>query len=227
MNKKIIFIKQNLYQVYKETERHLFIHPLLIKLDDNILAKDYDHYKLLNLDDVNFKLYSNEVNYSTKFKLLKTDDYEIIDDVDDVYILNGKLCKNYKKEPFYHHMFKYQFIYNYNYYMKLLNNETVKKNKEYYNDKLIEFIEMFSSDIEIIKLLSNYNEFLTLKEKYNLLLLEDKLKTQEVCLVCWENTDVYNGFYNCCHNICVNCYDKWTNTCPMCRSDIKNIITTY
>jgi len=104
MNKKIIFIKQNLYQVYKETERHLFIHPLLIKLDDNILAKDYDHYKLLNLEDVNFKLYSNEVNYSTKFKLLKTDDYEIIDDVDDVYILNGKLNKNLKNEPFYHHV---------------------------------------------------------------------------------------------------------------------------
>jgi hypothetical protein len=48
-------------------------------------------------------------------------------------------------------MFKYQFIYNYNYYIKLLHNETIKKNKDYYNDKLIEFIEMFSSDIEIIK----------------------------------------------------------------------------
>jgi hypothetical protein len=124
-------------------------------------------------------------------------------------------------------MFKYQFIYNYNYYIKLLHNEAVKNNKEYYNDKLIEFIEMFSSDIEIIKQLPNYDQFIALKEKYNILLLEDKLKTQETCSICWENTDVYNGFYNCCHNICVNCYDKWTNTCPMCRSDIKNIVTMY
>jgi hypothetical protein len=44
----------------------------------NINANDYEYYKLLNLDDVNFKLYSNEVNNNTKFKLLKTDNYEIV-----------------------------------------------------------------------------------------------------------------------------------------------------
>ena len=226
MNGKIIFIKQNLYQVYKETEKHLFIHPLLIKLDDNIEAKDYEYDKVLNLEDVNFKLYCNKVN-NAKFKLLKTENYEVVDDVDDVYVLNGKLYKNLKNEPFYRHMFKYQFMYNYNYYMKLLNNESIKKDNDYHKCKLIEFIEMFSSDIEIIKQLPSYNEFIKLKGKYNTLLLEDKLKTQEICLICWENTDVYNGFYNCCHNICVNCYDKWTNTCPMCRSNIKTIVTMY
>ena len=40
---------------------------------------------------------------------------------------------------------------------------SIKKNNDYYNDKLIEFIEMFSSDIEVIKQLPSYNEFINLK----------------------------------------------------------------
>ena len=112
--------------MYKETEKHLFIHPLSIKLDDNIKARDYAYYKLLKLEDVNFKLHSDKVNNNTKFKLLKTDNYEIVDDIDDVYVLKGKLYKNYKNELFYRHIFSkenpsppYQFMYNYNYYMKI------------------------------------------------------------------------------------------------------------
>ena len=80
---------------------------MLIKLDDNIKARDYAYYKLLKLEDVNFKLHSDKVNNNTKFKLLKTDNYEIVDDIDDVYVLKGKLYKNYKNELFYRHMFKY------------------------------------------------------------------------------------------------------------------------
>jgi hypothetical protein len=124
-------------------------------------------------------------------------------------------------------MFKYQFIYNYNYYVHLLNNKVVKHDKDFYKFELVEFIQIFSSDIEIIKQLENYNEFVKLKEEYNKILLKDKTKTHENCSICWENIDAYNGFYNCCHNVCIYCNEKWAKTCPICRSSLNKTLTIY
>ena len=128
------------------------------------------------------------------------------------------MYRNYKSDPSYNHIFKYQLIYNYNYYIKLLNNKEVQRDKHFYNNQLIEFIDMFSSEK-----LSNTNEFIILKEEYNKILLKDKCKIHDECKICYENNDVYNGFYNCTHNICINCYDQWTGSCPICRTSVSNI----
>ena len=67
------------------------------------------------------------------------------------------------------------------------------------------------------------NEYLCLLQEHNNNFLKDKkiINNCDGCPVCLENVTQYQGFYNCKHSCCIDCYNKWSDNsiyCPTCRS---------
>jgi 3-dehydroquinate dehydratase len=56
--------------------------------------------------------------------------------------------------------------------------------------------------------------------------IEYQISEDEIieCVICYSNKT--NNILNCNHKFCSDCINKWiehNNSCPMCRSSIKNI----
>ena len=119
------------------------------------------------------------------------------------------------------------------YDIHLLTNKFLKKHEKKYIKTQLFF---FFCYIKILKKACNtknirdYTKKLNLDDKYFILLqennnnfLKDKIiiNNCDGCPVCLENVTQYQGFYNCNHSFCIECYKKWSDNsiyCPTCRS---------
>lgn len=240
MEEQTIFFNNNIYKIVKITNKYICVNELKIDYKLKQIKNkihDYEEYickylRMLNIDDEIFIHFSNEINPAKKFKITKNKfiNYIIIDNIDDVYLYNNKLMHNY------HDWFKQSWDLQSKYSMKfnilLLTNQAIKDNLfEFRKNELFEFIfsycGSYKKDIDLIKELDLYNEYLILKEEAEKDYFKDKelIKNTE-CPVCFENDiNVYKNFYECNHGICYKCFSNWVDinhqrTCPLCRAKI-------
>ena len=233
LTNKYIYLQNDIYKIKKITKSYIYINSLII---DNIIElkkEDIDFYKELpKFQDQTLKHYSKAIDDKQLFKIKKGVDYNIIDNIDDVYIYNNELKYNYQKIDIVNIQKKYYMSFNIALYFDKffkINYEELREENLLYFIYVIKYnaYNTQQEDIQILKDLKLYDKYLILKKESETIFLRNKdiilNDTCPVCLCC-DDIKQYKGFYKCNHSFCYDCYDNWTfnnynNTCPLCRSD--------
>ena len=230
---KIIYYNNEMYKITKISNNNYYLNVLKIDNEVIISTEGYDYSEILpKFEKQILKHYIDEIT-DVKIKVKKSEKLNIINDIDNVYLLNNVIQNNYynnwKHTLFNVHSINIYITYN----IHLLTNEFLKiHKKEYINKQMI----LFFCYIKILKKACNIkdirdytkklnldNEYLSLLQENNNNLLKDKkiINNFESCPICLDSVTQYQGFYKCKHSCCIECYNKWSDDsiyCPTCRS---------
>ena len=230
---KIIYYNNKMYKITKVSNNNYYMNVLKIDNEVIITSEDYEYSEILpKFEKQILKHYIDEIT-DVKIKIKKTNKLNIINDIDNIYLVNNKIQNNYyadwKHTLFNVHSMNIYITYN----THLLSNEFLKKHKKKYIKTQLFF---FFCYIKILKKACNIkdirdytrklnldNEYLCLLQEHNNNFLKDKkiINNCDSCPICLEFVTQYQGFYKCKHSCCINCYNNWSDNsiyCPICRS---------
>ena len=233
---KIIYYNNEMYKITKVSNNDYYLNFLKIDNEVIISTENYEYSDILPKFEKQFlKHYIDEIT-DVKHKIKKSEKLNIINDIDNIYLVNNEIQNNYYND-WKHTLFNVHSINIYiTYNIHLLSNEYLKKHKKKYIKTQLFF---FFCYIKILKKACNINDIcdytkkLNLDDKYLILLQENNnnfLKDKkiinncngsDICPICLEFVTQYQGFYKCKHSCCIECYNKWSDNsiyCPTCRS---------
>ena len=187
----------------------------------------------MKIKDNKLHHFSNEIQQKSKKIQINLDEkYILLNDIHDYYINNGKLENGYiKKWSDVVKACNYQNELEVNFFIKLLTNGKFKKNYPMEREhELYVFCLLYAycdmpiqgaeKPIDIIIRLGFENIFNNLRKEAIKTHLKEKIYIKCECPCCLTIDDNYEGLYKCNHNICFECYSKWTiKTCPICRAE--------